>query len=741
MQILWFNVGDEQYKPWYLSFMSTKWGFDLDMAAVRLMRREGADWREIAVEKIDGADIEERLLAMVERIEGDAPVELFLPRDQILYTDVDVSSKDAAGAEIDHAMEGRTPYPRAELDLDWEMSGPRTARVAAIALETLDEAAAFAEVRGLKVGGFSSLADIADFPRNPDFTGHSIFDDEPDEDEEEALPVQFVTARQPSRPPPQTATPETPKSRVEDSEPVVLVEESTPVMQVSAPSAPPLNPGRPISAPMTAPRIRTDIAAASVSDHVASLAPEASIKVRGQGNSILRTALVFAAAFVLTIGIAMLVWKVLPLGPGTDAISPVTESSEPEDSQSALVPASPDPVETEVASIPEEPVAPDLPQPTLSFEMLELAGLDADLAPEITALEAQPHTTAAPELILALRSGEGIPAYDPSVPGTPTPDALARILTTAPFPGPDPSDDFDETTDNIYIASVERSDLSFDAIALPSSLGLTADALPEMDTPSTATSGEPEIASIDASSAIEEALADVVQDQTAPDDQASSDLPRATELAASLTKFVPRARPNGFLDAIERQQFGGRTRDELALLKPPPRPESAQLVAEREAQPAEASELAIAASRTPRRRPRDFDAIVATAIVQRDAERLTASLDYQAPDTSSAIEAALEADAEPEIRPRDTPRLAIPSNASVSRQATIENAIRLNKVNLVGVYGTPSDRRALVRLASGRFVKVKVGDRVDGGTVAQITDTQLVYRKGGRTLSLSMPKG
>jgi type IV pilus biogenesis protein PilP len=85
--------------------------------------------------------------------------------------------------------------------------------------------------------------------------------------------------------------------------------------------------------------------------------------------------------------------------------------------------------------------------------------------------------------------------------------------------------------------------------------------------------------------------------------------------------------------------------------------------------------------------------------------------------------------------------LSIPSSASVARQATIENAIPLNKINLVGVYGVPSDRRALVRLPSGRYVKVKVGDQVDGGTVAQINDSELIYRKGSRTVALSMPKG
>ena len=116
---------------------------------------------------------------------------------------------------------------------------------------------------------------------------------------------------------------------------------------------------------------------------------------------------------------------------------------------------------------------------------------------------------------------------------------------------------------------------------------------------------------------------------------------------------------------------------------------------------------------------------------------MTASLDYETPNTSAAIEAALEDDAEPE--PAPAPRLSIPTTASVARQATIENAIRLNRLNLVGVYGTAADRRALVRLPSGRYVKVKVGDRVDGGTVAQITDDALFYKKGSRTVSLALP--
>ena len=79
--------------------------------------------------------------------------------------------------------------------------------------------------------------------------------------------------------------------------------------------------------------------------------------------------------------------------------------------------------------------------------------------------------------------------------------------------------------------------------------------------------------------------------------------------------------------------------------------------------------------------------------------------------------------------------------SSSTMTATIPNAIRLNEVNLVGVFGTTGDRRALVRLPSGRYVRVRVGDRVDGGRVARITESELFYQKGNRTVSLRVPRG
>lgn len=119
----------------------------------------------------------------------------------------------------------------------------------------------------------------------------------------------------------------------------------------------------------------------------------------------------------------------------------------------------------------------------------------------------------------------------------------------------------------------------------------------------------------------------------------------------------------------------------------------------------------------PRTRPRNFSRVVKRAAV--------------APQAAAAV-------ASPR---RETIVPRIPSAASVTRQATVKNAINLRRVNLIGVYGKPSKRRALVRLSNGRFEKVKVGDRLDGGRVSAISESRLNYTKGGRTVTLSMPRG
>ncbi len=738
--------------------MDTIWGLDLDMSAVRLMRREGEDWVEQAVEPIDSPDIEDRLENLIAPIEGGGPVMLFLPRDQILFTVVELEAEQDTQAQIERAMEGRTPYALDELSLDWQSDGGSAVRVAAIARDTLDEAAAFAEVRNLKIAGYSTLFSGEDFAGLPQFDGPNVAKPEATPE----APVAFATARVPSRPPEAAVaaasvaatakarfTPQPTKGETDAKKPVVEVDDATPVVQVKPPLMP-LDPGLPIAAPNAPPRVRTDIAAASVSGHAASLTPPGgSVRLR-KSRPFIGTLAVFAVAFLVTVGIAVFVWNALPMRPGSTAEAPIDTGAlpraivedtapgpeadtEPERDTAALdaePPEAPaiDETEAEVAPEPVEtaPLEAARVAPNSDDGIAGLLSPEPDVAPSITvtAPSNAPESMSAP--VLASVDAGTLPEVERTTPVFQLPKMTAEVQTNPPFLGPEP--DTDDTSDSIYFSAFELPDPATDAIALPDARRLAADALPNVSEETVAAlapdAGNP------VASAVEQALADALAGP-------GGLIP--TELARNVPETAPRARPGQFTDDIERQRYGGRTLAELEGLRPPARPDSAQALA---GDPAAApSDLAVAASLNPRTRPGDFDALVATARAQQEAARVTASAAVTSPDTSSAIEAALEDDEEPTnraVRPR---ALSIPTTASVARQATIENAIRLNRINLVGVYGAPSDRRALVRLASGRYVKVKVGDRVDGGTVAQITDSELYYRKGNRTLSLSMPQG
>ncbi len=101
---------------------------------------------------------------------------------------------------------------------------------------------------------------------------------------------------------------------------------------------------------------------------------------------------------------------------------------------------------------------------------------------------------------------------------------------------------------------------------------------------------------------------------------------------------------------------------------------------------------------------------------------------------------------DPETVEHDEPEIAAsgssgPTRSVVAKQATLANAINLSKTNLIGVFGSPSNRYALVRQPGGRMVKVAVGDRVDGGRVAAISERELTYIKNGQNVTLKMPKG
>lgn len=269
--------------------------------------------------------------------------------------------------------------------------------------------------------------------------------------------------------------------------------------------------------------------------------------------------------------------------------------------------------------------------------------------------------------------------------------------------------------------------------------GLTFDELAEIRP--TLRPGSLDTAADDAASAATDAATepDAATDpdgatETAADASAADPAPTAEDTVSvdpliDFADVVPPLRPG-----TERPAPGDETTDTASV-------DSASLagtlVNEPEAEPETetsqsfegATELAVDASVAPTTRPAGFASIVQAALEE-------------------AAAAPPPPDDTPEPANDPTPAVTvplrvpdIPTSAGVAATATDENALRLNRVNLIGVYGSASNRRALVRLASGRYVKVQVGDTVDGGRVAAIGDGELVYVKGSRTITLTMPSG
>jgi hypothetical protein len=229
----------------------------------------------------------------------------------------------------------------------------------------------------------------------------------------------------------------------------------------------------------------------------------------------------------------------------------------------------------------------------------------------------------------------------------------------------------------------------------------------------------------------------------APDDGAEL----TTAPTGRLSSLKPRARPPELLAAADAALQAETAAAQAA---------AASLVASADA--GGGSPLAVAVSRKPAARPEQanapdnaaIDAAVSVAaadasLVPDTAVLAPAKPAVPAPEPQPVLAAKPTAD-DPEAVEIDEPEIvsaapSIPTRASVAKQATYKNSINLSKVNLIGVYGTSSNRYAMVRQANGRFVKVEVGDRVDGGRVAAISDRELRYVKNGTTLTLEMPKG
>lgn len=214
-----------------------------------------------------------------------------------------------------------------------------------------------------------------------------------------------------------------------------------------------------------------------------------------------------------------------------------------------------------------------------------------------------------------------------------------------------------------------------------------------------------------------------------------------------LSRAQPKARPG----SVEKDAAAALAAAQAA---------EAQAQAEAERLAAAAAEPGLVASRRPMARPRNFDAAVQSALAAAIAAepappaRVAAAAAPQpvaAPAPPKPVRAKPSPPPEPtvvsspDIETGEVESAPVttrgPTAASVAREATQKNALDLSKISLIGLYGTPSSRRALVRMPNGRFFKLQVGDRIDGGQVTAIGESQMTYQKGNRPITLKLLKG
>ncbi|NVO54906.1 hypothetical protein HW561_03775 [Rhodobacteraceae bacterium B1Z28] len=412
---------------------------------------------------------------------------------------------------------------------------------------------------------------------------------------------------------------------------------------------------------------------------------------------------VIAAAILVTVIVG--VWSLL--GPRTDSDLTEVETATPQ-SQPAPQAITESTVEnTQIAAVPQS----------------QNAELEAEEQPELTPTDAA---------ILEALKVPPTPVEQVEVDPTAQLEAetVAGLSLTPPTPPVAPAP---VELGDLYLASIDKSGLSNDAIALPPVSSFATD-LPfdQVALPNAAGTRF----DLD-----ERGLVTPTQDGTLNPDgvmvhlgRPSSvppevpvrfeDEPVVEEADQRLAQRRPRPRPGDLVEQFEREQLGGRSLEELAVLRPKLRPESLQARPKVDETP-----TALAVVRVPR--PKSRPAGIA-AKASRAASSGSSNLG-----STAAVDQTTESGS---FQPK-TVAPKIPSTASVARQATIDNAINLRRLNLIGVYGTPANRRALVRLPSGRYKKLKIGDRIDGGRVIAISDSELRYQKKGRNLTLKMPRG
>ncbi|TMV08988.1 hypothetical protein FGK63_07665 [Ruegeria sediminis] len=728
--------------------MKPAFALSLSIDGIALLHRTDGGWLLVGTVPVDAPGLKEAMRDLRDRaaaLDDDTRCKIIIPNDQVRYLAVETGDLpederlDAVRAKLAEAI----PYSLSEIVLDTVQDGPIT-HAAAVAKLTLDEANGFAVEQGFQPVSYVAKPSPEDYPGEP-FFGLSPLGKQltgSDAVEPDGIAVEVIGEVEPAESTKEntgearsdkSAEDDTVEAGLAESDKTATAEEPAatdaaiaPVQETEtepesqAATADPAEPDKPTP---DAPTIHPIAEPASPKAFAAQRLPGSEDMDEAQRMTIFgarnqtpakRRLLVPALAAGAVVVTAVIGWALL--FPGDEPFAPADEETR------IIADATPSPggdkakVFADDDEVPADALPPAAKQPPQ-----ENTDPDTDLTATDTAvldaLSIEPQTIE--------RVGEEDPEGEQDVYSSE--ELLAEAPQAPEAPGSDPAID-------LYVSSIDHADLSQDAVALPKAQEFGTDApLEQVSLPvSAGTRFELDDRGLVAPSEQGTLNPDGVMVYLGRPDSVPPAVPERAEPAPEIDEaqqrlagLRPRLRPETLVEQNERLNLGGRSREELAGVRPKIRPESLQVEPEVDETP---TALAVVRAPVPKPRPANIAVQVARAPAAKSAAAAPQSDELEEGD-----------EAEPVAAQKVTPKL--PSSASVARQATVDNAINLKRINLIGVYGTPANRRALVRLPNGRYKKVAVGDRIDGGKIIAISDSELRYQKSGRNMTLSMPKG
>lgn len=686
-------------------------------------RSEAGEWVRLGAVDPDNPKLPEALahLKALARPEGTDPFDVFivLPSDQVKALQLEASN--LTPADVKAALEGQTPYDIAELCIDW-FNTPQGTAVAAVTHDTLIEAGDFAKSFDFNALGFVALPDEG--------WGNQFAVFHPDQAPSEmpARPMQsYISAEKlgvPSAPEPAlpSAPLEKPTDVLEQLEKLALSMPTPPLKKssqspkpkqfaaiatgtdVPSDKAPRLGAAKPSTAANTT--AAPDVTASLTEDQTpkpwtTELQPELPFSSRRPNR---------LQAFMATISKRRAV----------------------KNKQAAQAKA---PINTLQAQVGGKPRFLVLILTTLLLIfMLTIAawaatagrdtlarwfgfgGSDTEMMADLGASETKPPLEARPEDSVEQRGKQiAIPPVTVQELPPDTATALATNIQTASPKEPAPSDQIAGrkfVSDPKPITPAEQRFSDTGVWTVPPISPFADTEATDADVAEAAL--DPKIGQADAQGLPATMAQDPASVPTLLEENPTPTQPEPAALPPLVSANFdisaedhPMARPNDLDVEIQSVALTDIPQNELALFRPAMRPPPAQVPPEIELF---TNAQSVAISLRPEMRPRgvEFAALTPPPTVAKPSE-------VQAPTAASSM--------------------------SVIQAATVKNVLNLRDINLIGITGTKRNPNALVRLANGKVLKVKVGDRLNGGRVTAISAATLTYAISGRSITLDMPRG